>query len=58
MADVSALPEVQAGEEVVLIGSQDDGEILASEIAEKAGTIAWEIFAGIGPRVVRESDSK
>ena len=58
VADVSALPEVRVGEEVVLIGSQGDGEILASELAEKAGTIAWEIFTGIGPRVVRGCDSK
>ena len=53
VADVSALPEVKVGEEVVLIGSQGDGEILASELAEKAGTIAYEIFTGIGPRVKR-----
>ena len=53
LADVTALPEVVVGEEVVLLGSQGDEEILASELAEKAGTIAWEIFTGIGPRVKR-----
>ena len=53
MADVSALPEVQPGEEAVLIGRQGREEILASELAQKAGTIAWEIFTGIGPRVER-----
>ena len=53
VADVSALPEVQPGEEVVLIGSKGDGEILASELAKKAGTIAWEIFTGVGSRVER-----
>ena len=53
MADVSDLPEAAVGDEVVLIGAQGDEEILASELAEKAGTISWEIFTGIGPRVVR-----
>ena len=53
VADMSALPDVQPGEEAVLIGAQGDGEILAAELAEKAGTIAYEIFTGIGPRVVR-----
>lgn len=53
MADVTALPEVAPGDEVVLIGRQDGEEILAGELAEKAGTIAWEIFTGIGSRVER-----
>ncbi|CAN5478114.1 alanine racemase [soil metagenome] len=53
MADVSAVPEVQLGEEVVLIGQQGKEEIFAAEVAERAGTIAWEIFTGIGTRVRR-----
>jgi alanine racemase len=53
LVDVSGLPEVNAGEEVVLIGRQGDEEILASELALKSGTIAWEIFTGITKRVVR-----
>ena len=53
MVDLSALPEVAAGEEVVLIGKQGDEEILAAEIAQKAGTIPWEIFTGLTPRVSR-----
>jgi alanine racemase len=53
LADVTALPEAQAGEEVVLLGRQDAEEITAAELAMKAGSIAWEIFTGIGPRVVR-----
>jgi alanine racemase len=50
---VTALPEVQAGEEVVLMGRQGAEEILAAELASKAGTIPWDIFTGIGPRVQR-----
>lgn len=53
LADVTALPEIAVGEEVVLIGTQGGGEILAAELAEKSGTIAWDIFTGIGPRVQR-----
>lgn len=55
MADVTGLPEVREGDEAVLIGRQGDEEILAAELAQKAGTIAWEIFTGIGPRVERVS---
>jgi alanine racemase len=53
MVDVTHLERVGPGDEVVLIGRQGDEEILASELAAKAGTIAWEIFTGITKRVVR-----
>lgn len=53
MADVSAVPGVQVGDEVVLIGKQGAEEIFAAEVATRAGTIAWEIFTGIGSRVRR-----
>ncbi|MCE9609754.1 MAG: alanine racemase [Chthoniobacter sp.] len=53
MADVTALPDMPLGEEVVLLGRQGTEEILAAELATKAGTIAWEIFTGVGPRVDR-----
>jgi alanine racemase len=53
MVDVTPLEGVDPGEEVVLIGRQGDQEILASELATKAGTIAWDIFTGITKRVPR-----
>ncbi len=53
MIDLGALPTVEAGEEAVLIGRQDTEEILAAELAAKAGTIAWEIFTGLTTRVGR-----
>lgn len=53
MADVTGLPDVEAGEEAVLMGRQGTGEILAAELARKAGTIAWEIFTGVSSRVER-----
>jgi alanine racemase len=46
--------EVAAGDEVVLIGRQGDEEITASELAERSGTIGYEIVARIGARVPRE----
>lgn len=53
IADVTALPDSALGDEAVLIGRQGAEEILAAELAEKSGTIAWEIFTGVGPRVER-----
>lgn len=53
LADVSALPQVAAGDEAVLIGQQGGEEIFAAELAQKSGTIPWEIFTGVGRRVER-----
>ncbi len=53
MIDLSALPEVGPGEEVVLLGRQGREEILAAELAQRAGTIPWEIFTGLTTRVGR-----
>jgi alanine racemase len=52
MADVSHVNAI-LGDEVVLIGKQGDEEVSAREVAERAGTIAWDIFTGIGTRVRR-----
>jgi len=51
--DVSHLPDVDLGDEVVLMGRQGDAEIPCVELAEKAGTITWEITTRIGQRVKR-----
>ncbi len=53
MVDITELPEVEEGEEAVLLGCQGTEEITAAELAAKAGTIPWEIFTGIGKRVLR-----
>ena len=53
LVDVSAIPDVQAGDEAVILGRQGQEEIVAAELAQKAGTIAWDIFTGVGPRVRR-----
>ncbi len=51
LADISAVPETAIGDEAVLIGSQGGEKILARELADKAGTIPWDIFTGLGARV-------
>ncbi len=53
MIDVSDTAGITPGEEVVLLGTQGEEEITAVEIATRAGTIAWEIFTGLSPRVAR-----
>ena len=55
VVDVTGVPAVAAGEEVVLLGRQENEEISAAELAQKAGTIPWEIFTGVGRRVKRVS---
>ncbi|MGA8043650.1 MAG: alanine racemase [Terracidiphilus sp.] len=53
VVDVTEIPDVAAGDEVVLMGAQRGEEISAFDHAEAAGTIPWEIFTRIGPRVAR-----
>ena len=53
MVDVTDVPGVEVGEEVVLLGSQGRETIDANELADRAGTISYEILCGIGPRVPR-----
>ncbi len=51
--DVSHIADADAGAEVVLMGRQGDAEIPCIELADKAGTITWEITTRIGQRVKR-----
>ena len=51
--DVSELDDVQLGDDVILMGRDGSQEIPCSELAEKAGTITWEIVTRIGVRVRR-----
>lgn len=53
LVNVSAVPNTKPGDEVVLIGSQGNETILASELARWADTIAWDIFTGIRGRTKR-----
>jgi len=49
MVDVTDAGDVREGDEVEMFGPN----LPVGEIAEKAGTIVWEIFTGITPRVLR-----
>lgn len=51
MIDVTDVPDVKLGDEVVLMGSQGDLTILADEIGEKTGTINYEIVCAFGQRL-------
>jgi alanine racemase len=53
MIDVSGIEDVDVGDEVILMGRQGDQEVSAAELAERAGTITWEITTRIGSRVRR-----
>jgi len=48
MADVTDIPEVKVGDEVVLLGRQGAGEIRAEEIARWSDTINYEILCLFG----------
>jgi alanine racemase len=51
--DVTEIPGVTAGDEVVLIGTQGSETITAYDHARATDTIPWEVFTRIGPRVTR-----
>lgn len=53
MLDVTDVPRIAEGDEVVIIGRQGDEEITADEVADLAGTISYEIFCHISSRVPR-----
>lgn len=51
MVDVTDVPGVKLGDEVVIMGSQGDLTILADEIGEKTGTINYEVVCAFGQRL-------
>ncbi len=53
MADVSHVPEVEVGDEVVVLGRQGDDEITLDEFAESAGIIPHELLVRLGSRAPR-----
>ncbi len=50
LVDVTDLPQVVLGEEVVLLGRQEEEEITAEEISECLGTIPYEVLCNMGTR--------
>ena len=53
MVDVTGIPGVAIGDEVVLLGSQGNETIDAWDLADLCGTVPWEVLCAIGPRVPR-----
>ena len=53
MADVTDIPNVSIGDEVILMGRQGGEEITAEEIAGKIGSISYEVMCSIGKRIPR-----
>jgi len=53
--DVTDIPDVRQGDEVVLIGQQGQDEITVDEVAERLGTINYEVVSEILARVPRVS---
>jgi alanine racemase len=51
--DVTDLPQISGGDEVVIIGRQKTAEITLEEVAAQGDTISYEILTGIGQRVKR-----
>ena len=51
--DVSDIPQVETGDEVTLISSDTDSGITATDLAEKAGTIHYEITTMIPEKISR-----
>lgn len=52
--DVTDVPDVKVGHEVIVIGEKSGCSIKAEDLAKNIGTISYEITCGINKRVVRE----
>ena len=53
MADVTDIPDVSIGDEVVLVGRQGDDQIQVEELASLSDTINYEVLARISSTIPR-----
>ncbi len=53
LIDVTDLPQVRVGDEVILLGRQDSEQIAAHDLASWSGITTYEVFCGISKRVPR-----
>lgn len=53
MVDVTDIPELHVGDEVVLIGASEGNLISVEELAEISGTINYELLSRLAPRIPR-----
>ena len=54
VADVTDIPDVKPGDEVILIGREGHEQITAEDLAKWSGTISYEILLSVGSRVKKE----
>jgi len=53
IVDVTAVPDIRCGDEVILVGRQEGAEISISEFSDWADTIPWETLCSVTKRVPR-----
>jgi alanine racemase len=53
MVDVTDVPDVAVGDEVVMFGEQGGESLSVEEVAEGSGTLPYEVLCTIGKRVTR-----
>ena len=51
MVDVTDVPDVKVGDEVIIMGTDGKNTILADDIAKATGTISYEIVCAFGQRL-------
>lgn len=56
MLDVTGIPNVQVGDAATIFGRDGDQVITADDVAEKGGTISYEILCAVGKRIPRFYD--
>jgi alanine racemase len=54
MVDLNGVPEANTGDRATLIGEDHGERITVEELAEKAGTIGYEILTGLGNSIPRD----
>ena len=53
LIDITDLPDVQQGDEAVLLGNQGDRMITALDLASWQDTVPYEVLCNLGPRINR-----
>ncbi len=53
MVDVTDIPDVKTGDVATIFGHDGEEAISAKEVAEKAGTISYEVFCALTKRIPR-----
>jgi alanine racemase len=53
LLDVTDIPDVAVGDEVILIGMSEHCSISALDVARQIGTVPYEVLCSIGKRVPR-----